>query len=117
MVRSILSVLMIFAFVSAMVSPACAFMQGQNVAEICSVAGLNADAGADDASLPAPVKAQQDCGFCFAQSHLKPFLISPMAVAQPVPASYMIVSAGVVMPRGSDVRSFDARGPPANPSL
>src|SRR5262245_42652768 len=72
--RNILHIFLILAFVLSGISPACAFISGKSSLEIeiCTAEGLK------KVSLPGDQPAEEhehkkkdDCGFCFAQSHLK----------------------------------------------
>lgn len=84
--------LVILAFLTVGISPACKFISGQmSDIEICTPDGLKTIQVAQDQT-PEPAKPdhenhkkQDDCAFCFAQSHLK------LAKAEP-PALHISVS-------------------------
>ncbi|PCH99619.1 MAG: hypothetical protein COB76_05265 [Alphaproteobacteria bacterium] len=69
--RAVLHTLLIFAVLSATISPACAFISGQNATwvEICS--GISAKlVKIDEERETAPDMTSDSCAFCFASSHI-----------------------------------------------
>ncbi len=72
--KNFLHILVLISFVLAGISPACKFISGEmKQVEICSYDGMKTITVADQ---KAPDdkhehKKSDDCGFCFAQSHLK----------------------------------------------
>jgi hypothetical protein len=89
--RTLIHSFLMICFVLASVSPACAFVSGKHTMEICGADGsvrtmpvpeellaFMADpvesgqsSDADDHS----VRVLDDCAFCFAQTHMKPFWV------------------------------------------
>ncbi len=80
--------LVILAFLTVGISPACKFISGQMVdLEICTPEGLQTIQIAADKT-PEPQKPQKhqktdDCAFCFAQTHLKLAKAEPPAFQAP----------------------------------
>ncbi len=75
--RHAITIISLLAFVLSGISPACAFISGKASAsiEICTDDGIKTiNLPGDlpgDAPEPHKHKKSGDCGFCFAQSHLK----------------------------------------------
>ncbi|GJL85687.1 MAG: hypothetical protein DHS20C02_14620 [Micavibrio sp.] len=78
--RNFLSILIVVSLVVAGVSPACQFISGKSLYEICGFGNDKPVALIDEALLaylpdyepePEHQELEQDCGFCFAQSNLK----------------------------------------------
>ncbi len=115
--RAFISAIMIIALVSALVSPACAFVNGSmDVFEICS---SNGDVQTISVQGEAPSqrsahKAQPDCAFCFATAHAKPFAADSTTVPLALQASrYIKISVGVIAPRSLALRPYQSRAPPS----
>lgn len=70
-----LNCLILLAFISVGISPACKFISGQaSFVEICGVDGIKTVRLAADELPPEPVhhdKASSECGFCIASAHIK----------------------------------------------
>ncbi len=78
--RNFLSILIVVSLVMAGISPACQFISGKSLFEICSFGDDKPVALIDEALLAylpdyepeqEHQELEQDCGFCFAQSNLK----------------------------------------------
>jgi len=113
-----LHVFFLLAFVTTGISPACAFVSGQSqVIEICTADGLLqiidlAESQNEQQKRPAHSQKTQDCGFCFAQSHLtKSDFAASFALIVDLPRSSLPVS--YYSDRGRYRASlFQPRGPP-----
>lgn len=122
MVRSLISALMVFALVSAIVSPACAFVSGGSYwAEICR--SLNAtdvtsqDAGGSGAvedTAGGTLSSSPDCGFCFAAHHMAPPVSGVDFLPVLIVSGYRVLSAGMIAPAGTEYGIALARGPPSS---
>lgn len=113
--------LLIFAFVTLGVSPACAFINGEkNWIEICSANGDIKRVQVDADSTPLPQDGnhenhhaeQFDCGFCFAFGHMKVMKPEAQAFAKMPASNYLAVTAGTSIPRALKLQAFAARAPP-----
>lgn len=119
--RSLTFMLVICALVTAMISPACQFMSGQaagvSMIEICSALGdqvrlvaVQNDGGASTQDKTGA--AQPDCGFCFAQGHIKPAFIQALTVPLLTGGEYILASAGTIAPQRTLGRLYQSRAPP-----
>lgn len=115
--RAFISALMVISLVSALVSPACAFMSGSTAGfieictsngevEIIAVPGNQAPTQQNSAH-----KAQPDCAFCFAGSDAKTIGPQDIKVLK-LSSSYTKVSAGVFAPQGLTIPTYRSRAPP-----
>ncbi len=115
--KNFLHIFVLISFVLAGISPACKFISGQTKQiEICSYDGMKTITVADTQA-PADKKndhkKSDDCGFCFAQSHLK--------MAKAVPAEFTPVRMAYLNPAiikleiysQSHESAVSPRGPPA----
>ena len=123
--RNLLNSLIIICFVLASVSPACKFISGKGLMEICAADGsiqemqipeellayLPADADVDNA--PQEHRdMMQDCGFCFAQSNLSAFLTdTPGLVILPLDRDGLDLYQSAYARH--ELRLYQPRGPPA----
>jgi hypothetical protein len=109
-------ILVILAVILSGISPACAFISGKtsSVIEICTADGMKKIAVPSEQSPEQKPAKKIDCGFCFAQTHLK--LMNADAVlitfmqrheAQTVAALY---SASITK---FELSALAARAPPA----
>lgn len=117
MKRAFMSVLMIVALVSSLVSPACAFVSGEmSFIEICA-----ADGSVQTIALPgeqSPTgqsqhKVQKDCGFCFATTHSKPILSEELRLSTPSLSNYHRTGSGTFVPARLRTTIYQSRAPPA----
>lgn len=113
----------LISFLLVGISPACQFVSGKSLFEICSIDGtkeakIDADllvylpdqpADKDDGH-----KAQPQCGFCFAQTHLKAATINTIALTNHVllPGYLNRVKYNGVS-KDDIYLNPEARGPPA----
>lgn len=85
--RHYLHILIILAFILSGISPACAFISGKASldVEICTADGIkivkmpSSEQAPDDSDHAHQKKS--DCGFCFAQSHLKLAKVDPVVLS------------------------------------
>lgn len=116
---------LILAFVTAGISPACAFVGGKtSIIELCapdgSVKQVEVPADMDPFAKPAPhenghhVKSMMDdCAFCFAGAQGKGLSVAyAMVIKAPLPAGYVAVGSGTAIPLSLDFSSFQPRAPP-----
>lgn len=113
--RAFMSALLIMSLVTALVSPACAFVNGSiDFIEICNSAGdVEVIAVADNAGAPSSGthKVQPDCAFCFASSQAK--AIGPQDIQLlKLSSSYTKISNGVFAPLSLAVKTYQPRAPP-----
>lgn len=122
-----INLLLIAALVLAGVSPACEFISGRSLAEICK-----ADGTVEKTAIPAELEIflaakvdkttddnskhidLSDCAFCFTQGNLK--LSLAKAISTPAPAvisSVLALSLHATAPVQSSLSPFEARGPPS----
>lgn len=123
MMRRYLSILVIVSLVLAGISPACRFISGKTLYEICGFSEDKVVAPIDDALLAylpdQPPEddhesAKDDCVFCFAQSHLK--------LAKVPDAEVPVIMTGFepLQPRAGpifaayDFLAYAPRGPPSH---
>lgn len=120
-------VFLIFAFIMAQVSPACAFVSGKmGLLEICGADGtvqvIEVPAAYDLTGLmeqqnstqaPEHQKASKQCAFCFAQNYLIKHFQPAIEVAMPlIEAGILVIGAGSVIYKSYFSNGFQARGPP-----
>lgn len=128
--RTLVAFIMIFAFVSAQISPACAFVSGRGgMIEICaedgSIQTIQVSAQYDISALLSkkdttgdhdhrPKDMSKECSFCFAQSHMAKGQISaPLTFSAPAPSDMMRIGAGTIVYSSYSGGSFQPRAPPA----
>jgi hypothetical protein len=104
--------LVILALALAAASPACEFISGKTI-EICTADGLKLVSvpGDGDSSTPQHAK-KNDCGFCFAQSHINKFFANSISIALLLLAFSIFVIRDARHIRHRKFSSFAARGPP-----
>lgn len=112
--KRIIHCFIILALALAAVSPACEFISGQNVIEICTSDGIKRIALPGEPADEGHEYAKQDCAFCFAQTHLK------LAQAEPVkfnPQTTARIRVSNPVPYAVDAferSAFEATGPPSS---
>lgn len=110
-----LSVLMMFAIVTAAISPACAFVNGgTSLIEICNAAGdveIIAVSGSEAPTRPHQ-QTQHDCAFCFAADNQAGKAISNYDFSLYLTHQTLRVSAGLIVPAQLQVHDYHAQGPP-----
>ena len=118
MKHAFISMVMIIALVTAAISPACAFLNGDsNFIQICAADGsVKTIAVLNDQS---PVqtprnthKVQPDCAFCFATAHAKPLMTDVTHLTVHSSSAYMKISTGQIVPVGAVLRSYQSQAPP-----
>jgi hypothetical protein len=114
--RAFISVLIIFALVSALVSPACAFMNGSmSMIEICAADGSVQTVAIDTDQAPvSPAKhnTEKECNFCFASAHAKPISTGTIQIAPPLSSQYLQTSNGTITPARLLTPAYNAQAPP-----
>jgi hypothetical protein len=116
--RVMISALMVFALVSAMISPACAFVNGsKSFIEICAADGsaktIAVENDQTSSSDQHHKKAQPDCAFCFSTAHAKPFTTQTIEIKAPLASNFHSISAGQITPRNLFYSLWNARAPPS----
>ena len=116
--RLYLHILVMLAVVLSGVSPACAFISGKSSiieVEICTADGLKIVKMAGDETPAHDHKHQKknDCGFCFAQSHLKSAKADAVLFTLPQNAWSQKISFGrSVKTERFELAGLSARAPP-----
>ena len=108
--------LLILAFATMGISPACAFISGTMMdVEICkpdgSVEIMQIDMG--DKSADHHAQNAGDCLFCFAHTNAKTLNNDAPVMRAFVTAGYLRVSSGLIIPQSLDHKSYLPTGPPA----
>lgn len=118
--RHIVALFLIVALATAGISPACAFISGKTaLIEICAADGTlkTVEVPADQAPVSDEENdkshhMEQDCAFCFAQSHQKHDLQDTAKIAPALSQNYLRISNNVYAPTQNALRNFKARAPP-----
>ncbi len=128
--RNILNLFVLFAFISAGISPACAFISGgTGFIEICAADGssqrievsaeiadilnqTSKDSSDTSQDQPHPAEAFADCDFCFATSNLPNATITDSNYVPTISNAYQGISAGSIAYMSYAHSVFQARGPP-----
>jgi len=111
----ICSLLLLLSFFTAGISPACHFVSGKILMEICK-----ADGSIETVEMPVEerqqrhAKAQTDCAFCFSSANLKPFISAGDKALSLKGSHYIKLSGGVYVPSGLTLKSYNAQGPPVS---
>jgi hypothetical protein len=116
---------LMMAIITAGISPACAFINGQtSMMELCSPDGdvrlvevpAAMDPFADNAPTPADDHHAQDnmddCTFCFAKTQSKSLKAADAVISPLMLPRYLTVSAGMFIPASLKAANFHARAPP-----
>ncbi|MGH1398137.1 MAG: hypothetical protein ACRBCT_02885 [Alphaproteobacteria bacterium] len=120
-VKLYISVFTMLAIFMAGISPACAFISGKGMIEICAADGsvqqIEADGAfdpfAEDVPLSEHLEAMEQCSFCFAAAHqVGDVSRVDVYVSAVLPFSYLRVSGGVSVPLLADYQIYAPRGPP-----
>ena len=111
--------LLIAAFVTMGVSPACEFISsGQNTIELCNELGETqeitlAEAGLNPSQNEHNHKVEEPCMFCFSYAHGHSIVPSDTAKALPLLAgAYLKTGSGLYVPRSLEHAPFNPRAPP-----
>lgn len=118
---------LMMAIITAGVSPACAFINGQtSMMELCSPEGdvrlVEVPAAMDpfaDNTVPSPADnhhAQDnmdDCTFCFAKTQSKSLKAADAVISPLMLPRYLAISAGTSIPTSLKAANFHARAPPS----
>lgn len=107
------SFLLLLGFLTAGISPACHFVSGKFLMEICTAEG-------DIKTVEVPVEDRQsrhakknsECMFCFASTNLKLVKASVMQVEASPGANYRGNGGGLFIPETLYTSHFKARAPP-----
>lgn len=115
-VKTFISLLIITAFVSAGVSPACAFISGQtSLIEICNEAGeietIAVNAQGEKVPQQNHAHQDQDCAFCFSAANAKTF-VKAQGIPVALGAGYLRKSSGTAIPVTLSLKAFESTGPP-----
>ncbi len=119
--RFYITVLTMVAIFFVGISPACAFISGKSMIEICAPDGtlqsVEVDASLDPFAKPAPdpqqhLEAMEKCPFCFAQTHQKYGVASAFVLGSVSLPDYIAVGAGTSLPLSLSLNAYDSRGPP-----
>lgn len=121
-----IQILIVFAMVSAGISPACDFINGGSEngwIQICasdgSVKKVKVDA---DLALFSQNKGEDktthetaaldDCSFCFSHANGKTLAAHEASVSNPLQYSYLKISGGIFAPKSLKAQNFQPRAPP-----
>lgn len=117
--------LVILAIISAGISPACAFVSGKGLIEICAPDGtlqtIEVDAAFDPFAqidkeqmpLSEHLESMEQCSYCFAMDHQKAHALNELSIPMMALPRYLAVSAGTAIPLGSLLTLYQPRGPPS----
>lgn len=109
-------ILAALAFILTGISPACEFISGKatfHEIEICAFEGIKTIKVADEQAPKQDHKAKQDCGFCFAQSHLKLAKVPPQVfTAYAENTNYRISTGEGIHAARPELSVLSARAPP-----
>lgn len=128
-VHHYLHVFFLLAFITAGISPACQFVSGKKtLMQICfsdgslktvelagqfnpyELLGQNNKTKKTDKSHAR--EKQQDCGFCFAQSHQLKMPLASIELAVGPVSSDLTLGAGSFAYKAYELNAFQSRGPP-----
>lgn len=114
--KTFISLLIITAFISAGISPACAFMSGKtNLIEICNEAGEIETIAINEDGQKVPQQnhahQDQDCAFCFSAANAKTF-VKAQSIPVVLSAGYLRKSSGSAIPVTLSLKAFESTGPP-----
>jgi len=116
--------LVIASIIMVGISPACAFISGKSMIEICAPDGtiqvIEVDAAFDPFAqtpkdtmpLSEHLEGLDQCSYCFAMDHQKYGAAQTHIIVMNALPRYLTVSHGTAIPLGSDVRVYQPRGPP-----
>lgn len=112
--------LVVFAIVMVGISPACAFISGKGLIQICAPDGtvqtIEVDAAFDPfaevPSLSDHLEAMEQCSYCFAMDHQKYGEAIFQTIVLTALPRYLAVSNGTAIPLGSRLTLYQPRGPP-----
>lgn len=116
------SMLIMFAIVTAGISPACAFVNGgKGFIQICDSEGEAKNIEVPEEYLPFLPQDKQtkphenavkDCTFCMFSSHAKAFKSQRFPALITVKGDYIAVTSGTYLPQSINYTPFQPRGPP-----
>ena len=112
--------LVVAAIVLSGISPACAFISGKSSIQICAADGsiqtIEVDGAFDPFEEPAPLsehlEAMEQCSYCFNADHQKASQLNVPVIGTALLPQYLVVSSGLAIPAGSNLRIYNPRGPP-----
>lgn len=115
--------LVIFAIVTAGISPACAFVNGgKGVIQICDSEGIVKNIEVPEEYLPfLPDEKQtkehenavKDCSFCMFSAASKTFKTQSFPITVSLRSGYLVTGSGSLISQSLEYKPFLARGPPA----
>jgi hypothetical protein len=116
-IKTFISLLIVAAFLSAGISPACAFISGQtSLIEICNEVGeietIAINAEGEKVPQQKHAHQDQDCTFCFSAAHAKTF-VKAQSIPVVLSAGYLRKSSGSAIPVTLSLKAFESTGPPA----
>lgn len=116
--------LIVFALVSAGISPACNFINGSDNGwiQICASDGTVKKVKVDAGQLPFAQEGEEpesqehmaldDCAFCFSHTHGKSLAALDVSISNPIQYSYLKVSSGTFAPKSLNAHTYQPRAPP-----
>ena len=112
--------LVVFSIVMVGISPACAFISGKSMIEICKPDGtlqtievdVAFDPFAEKMPLSEHLENMEQCSYCFQFDKVKAHTIDAGLYSFNALPRYVVVSQGTAIPLGSDLRVYQPRGPP-----
>jgi hypothetical protein len=115
--RRYVHVLVILAVILSGISPACAFVSGKSssIIEICTADGMKTVKVPGEQSPEQKPAKTIDCGFCFAQTHLKS-ASAPVALIAYIPQFFpdVVFSETSVQVEKFELAALSARAPPTS---
>ena len=110
--------LLIIAFATAIISPACAFVSGKGLRqiEICTAEGvqlIQVDAQGNKTTAPAHQTSKTDCAFCFTHSHAKAFIPDAGVILVKALNHYDSIEIPSAQLQSVITQSYIARAPPS----
>ena len=112
--------LVILSIVMVGISPACAFISGKSVIEICAPDGTIEkvevdpafDPFADPMTLSEHLEAMEQCSYCFQFDKVKAHTLDQQLYSFVALPRYVVVSQGTAIPLSSERTLYQPRGPP-----
>lgn len=115
------NILLILAFLTSGISPACQFISGAtSIIEICAADGTlkTIELPADQSPLPQEPSNKHktnfgtDCAFCYSASNLKTLKTDLQELSPTTDPKYISTGPGGYILKRTGSQNFDARGPP-----
>lgn len=114
--QHIVACLLVLGFLTAGISPACHFVNGQMMSiEICkadgSVETIEVATG-EEQGTPSQHQSKDECMYCYAFAAGKAIKAPAPQLIAAVPAQYLRNSGGLIIPQGLQAKHIQTTGPP-----